>query len=737
MRSSLACSSLVSLGVALSGAGCWDDVPKMPPTALSQAKLVPLTGCTDVVAAARAKALAEMNQRLEVNLKQALDSASATTGPRVCPRPGVGAGYSSGAAGPGANGAPPAPAPSAPSSSEGDRSSSASSYSGTNNQIAGVDEPDFVKNDGKYIYLVAGNQLRIVEAWPPESARTISRFTIAGQARKLYVTQNRAVVYSSLDPGAAPSAGAGANPAPAAAPKPSRGGQAKECTYGYDCELTGDGRPTQITVLDISDRAAPVVLREIATTGSFVSARRVGNAAFTVLASMHNPFPEVADWPADLPGCWSAPLAVTTIQQSFARLRDKNRGIIEAASVDGFLPVVRDTSRRPGAQVEVRDNVLGDCRRFYSENIGTGDAFTSVLAFDIDRDEGLASATVYSRPGAVYASAGALYFSVPHRRDEGMGWYRDFAAAQQVSTVHKFNLITTGAVNVAYAGSGVVKGRVLNQFGMDEHRGDLRIATTSGRVPEPGVHSTMSVLADVEGALEVVGQVDKLAPGEDIRSVRFDGDRGYVVTFKKTDPLFVFDLADPRAPRVEAELKIPGFSTYMHRMDANHLLTIGYDAADQGSFAYFTGVMLQIFDVSDPKAPYLKHKVVIGSRGSSSEALTNHLAFNYYPPRDLLLLPMTICELPPGSTNLFGARPTFSGLLAWNVTAGAGFSDAGRVSHPSPTSVNCGNWWTNASSQVQRSIVMEDFVFSVSGSQIKVNRLGSLTSDVASVSLAD
>ena len=179
----------------------------------------------------------------------------------------------------------------------------------------------------------------------------------------------------------------------------------------------------------------------------------------------------------------------------------------------------------------------------------------------------------------------------------------------------------------------------------------------------PGhVHSTLSVLEESNGALLVIGTLDRIAPTEDIRSVRFDGDRAFVVTFKKTDPLFVFDLANPRAPHMLGELKIPGFSTYMHMMDATHLLTIGYDAADQGNFAYFTGVLLQIFDVTDPTSPTLTHKEIIGTRGSSSEALTNHLAFNYFQPKGVLALPMTVCE-GGGDNGNYGTTMTFSGLI--------------------------------------------------------------------------
>ena len=115
-----------------------------------------------------------------------------------------------------------------------------------------------------------------------------------------------------------------------------------------------------------------------------------------------------------------------------------------------------------------------------------------------------------------------------------------------------------------------------------------------------GVVSSFDV---AEEALKVVGEITGLARNEDIRAVRFDGPRGFVVTFKKTDPLFTFDLAQPEQPRVLGELKIPGFSTYMHFMDDDHLLTIGYDAEDHDSFAYFQGLMLQIFDISDLADP--------------------------------------------------------------------------------------------------------------------------------------
>jgi uncharacterized secreted protein with C-terminal beta-propeller domain len=183
-----------------------------------------------------------------------------------------------------------------------------------------------------------------------------------------------------------------------------------------------------------------------------------------------------------------------------------------------------------------------------------------------------------------------------------------------------------------------------------------------------------------------VGAAEHLAPGEDIRAVRFDDDRAYVVTFKKTDPLFVLDLYQPSRPAVLGELKIPGFSTYIHRLDPDHLLSIGFGANDHGDFAYFDGVILQLFDVKDPTDPRLLHQEKIGTRGSSSQAATDHLAFNYLPEH--------------------GQR-----------------------------GVSCGTWWSQAASEVKRSVFLDDLVYSIAGDRAKVQRLDRLGADVADLSL--
>lgn len=586
------------------------------------------------------------------------------------------------------------------SSSDGVRRSeprAARSASGTNNQVAGVDEADIVKTDGKYVYFAANGALRIALAMNP---RMVSVTKLNGVARELFVEGDRAVVYTANG----------------------NGSQARRCTYGYDCAFGGDGTITKVSVFDISDRTAPKVTREIELSGSLIAARRIGNAIHTVVADNDDSqVPAYATWPADMDTC-GVPEA--TVRAKFAALKAENEKVIRARR-SAFPSLTEQGKTQPIC------NIL-------RPPIRDGQAFTSVVSFDLTDDKSApTTATLQSRPGAVFASGSALYVSVVHRKAntgalEGKRWYSFYSpSVDEVSEIHKFRIGATPTAT-KYVGSGTVPGHVLNQFSMDEWYGYLRVATTKGRVPDPNVESALSILAETEsGSLARIGAIEKIAPGEDIRSVRFDDDRGYVVTFKKTDPLFVMDLFEPAKPRILGELKIPGFSTYMHRIDQEHLLSIGFDANDHGSFAYFDGVILQLFDVKNPTDPRLLHKEKIGSRGSSSEAATDHLAFNYLAGEGLLAIPMTMCE---GGGDGQNGQLSFSGLLVYDVDIERGFTRLGGVDHGTK-GVNCSTWWSNATSMVKRSVFLDDLVYSIATDRVKVQRMGHFGLDVADLSM--
>ena len=573
----------------------------------------------------------------------------------------------------------------------------AGSASETNNQVAGVDEADIVKHDGRYVYFAVNGALRIMEALHP---RLVSVTPLGGEARMLFVKDDRAVVY--VADGQPPGAG-----------RP-------RCTYGYNCLFAGDGTRTRIVVYDIAHRAHPTAVRTLKLSGSLLAARRIDQAVHTVVsdpdptAGRHD-YPTV---PPDLGSCDGT--GFETAWKRFRQLELENEKRIRTA----FEP---PTLEERGRMTQLCDSAL-------RTRIEDGRAFTSVISFDLDADDVPAhTVTLTSRPGAVYASPSALYLSVPHfKRQANDDWYPFYGALDEISDVHQF-AIGADPTQTRYVGSGVVPGRVLNQFAMDEWSGCLRIATTRGRAPNPEASSTVSILAAAPGGnLVRVGATEPIAPSEDIRSVRFDAERGYVVTFKKTDPLFVLDLDDPRAPQLLGELEIPGFSTYLHRIDRNHLLSIGFDTDDHGRFAYFAGVLLQLFDVTEPTNPKLLHREVIGTRGSSSAAATDHLAFNYWPERGLLGIPMTICE--GGNDGRYGGRMTFSGLLVYDVSIDSGFSRRGGVDH-GHAGATCTSWWTQADSAVKRSLFLDDLVYSIALDRVKVQKLDALGRDVTTVAL--
>jgi hypothetical protein len=189
----------------------------------------------------------------------------------------------------------------------------------------------------------------------------------------------------------------------------------------------------------------------------------------------------------------------------------------------------------------------------------------------------------------------------------------------------------------------------------------------------------------------------------------------------------------------------------MHYLDEDHLLAVGFDADEMGSFAYFDGIQIQILDVSALDDPQLLHKTVIGTRGSGSEALMNHLAFNFFAPLGLLALPMTICE--GGDSGVYGNELTFSGLMVFDVSLQDGITERGRVpfvdAEASPDAgtgpdagyydydSGCSQWWTNSTSLVKRSIFMDEFVFGIADTQLKVAALEDLGKILQTVALVD
>lgn len=493
-------------------------------------------------------------------------------------------------------------------------------FSDTNNQERGVHEADLMQVDEHFAYVLHGDKLVIVEAlgaekttdagetFQIEGAKAISELSVGGQGLEMFIAGDRALILVR-----------------------SQRQEVKELFRTGAPARAEDLPMLKAVLVDITDRAQPTVMRELLFEGQYVSARRVDGRAFLVLKADLQTEPQDDSDPAS--DGWLT----------------RRRDAISASNLDGFLPNYYDI-RHLGDGRTVKDVKRCSCRDTFQSPASGGDSTLTIYAIDLDKGgSDVANTTIVGDGAHVYATDASLVVALTgydSRDDDGGDFFgEDTASAEQtqVTYLHRFTTDATG--DVRYNASGRVDGWLLNQFAMSEHNGHLRVATQIGERGSVEAESAVFTLklSSKEGELfniggqndrylKVVGQVDGIAPGEDMYAARFVGSRAYLVTFQQTDPLWNIDLSDPRSPRILGELEVPGFSTYLHPIEDNRLLAIGrLDSA----------VKLSIFDVgrNDPRVVREKE---VGRTGANSEALTDHRAFRYMPERGLLAIPLEL-----------------------------------------------------------------------------------------------
>jgi hypothetical protein len=507
-------------------------------------------------------------------------------------------------------------------------------FSQTNVQVEGVDEPDIVKTDGDRILAVAGNRVFLASA---ETGAVIASASLPDDMYQgeLLLSGNRALLMGPASFG----------------PRVLEGAASR---YGIS-ELPG----TRVVQLDVGSDSITVADTYV-LDGNYVSARMVDDVARVVLH---------ADPQASLP---LVTPAVPT-EEAIARAEEVNRGVVEAAAAEDFLPKWRRIDSE-GATLE--EGPLLGCEDAHAPATFSG--FGTVTVVSIDISDGLGTG-VTSANGAgvmaggetVYASPEHLYVAAPAWVDwESLSENDRVAASESYGTdIHRFDI--SDPTQAVYDMSGHVDGTLLNQFALDEHDGNLRVATTTGTPwagDESQSQSQVVVLAPQNGALEPVGSVTGLGPNETIYSVRFMGDTGYVVTFERTDPLYTLDLSDPANPTVAGELEILGYSAYLHPVGDGYVVGVGQDATEDGRT---TGTQVALFDVRDPAAPTRIAQATLPN--GSSDAEWDHRAFLWWPESELVAIPVAI----------YNDEGEFNGLVGFTVDVDGGtVTERGRISHP-------------------------------------------------------
>lgn len=284
------------------------------------------------------------------------------------------------------------------------------------------------------------------------------------------------------------------------------------------------------------------------------------------------------------------------------------------------------------------------------------------------------------------------------------------------TTIYRIHL---QASNMTVEASGKIPGQEHGQYSMEEYGDYFRIQTSTWS------NDSQTNVYVLDMNLTVVGRLENLAPGENFHSARFMGNRAYLVTFKKTDPLFVIDLSNATNPRVLGELKIPGYSDYLHPYDETHLIGVGKNTveAEEGNFAWYQGIKISLFDVSNVTNPVQDASYVIGDRGSDTPVLTDPKAFLFDKSKNLLAIPVMVAKIDeskypsPVPPYAYG-DPVWQGAYVFDVSLYHNIVLEGRITHlDNGTSINDQGYWVN------RSLYIEDVFYTVSDRMIKMNRL--------------
>jgi uncharacterized secreted protein with C-terminal beta-propeller domain len=563
----------------------------------------------------------------------------------------------------------------------GKESDGFNSYSPTNVQVEGVDEPDIVKTDGTYIYTISADKLYIVQVYPPSNSKIISILSFDNYSvSNMFITEEYLIllgtphyypIYSYeeklIDPVIAP-------------------------YYYYE-------QSTKIIIYNLNDINNPIEIKSIEMDGYYFDARMIGDYVYVV--SIQNNY------------------------NIYLLMKDNETRVIPTITINNETYMVPPTDI------------------YYIDSPEIIETTTHIASIDLSNMEIIQKSFLLGSSQSLYVSSKNIYLASRHYA------YQPFLRTalslvenEQMMIIHK---ISVDGVTISYEGKGEVPGRILNQFSMDEYDGFFRIATTTGNNWEPNQQTSNNIYVLNEN-LEQVGEIEEIAPGEEIYSARFIGEKAYLVTFKKIDPFFTIDLSDPYNPKIIGKLKIPGYSDYLHPFDENHIIGIGKDTVETNGedswrdvdFAWYQGLKIALFDVSDFENPIELSKVIIGDRGTDSHALYDHKAFLFDVEKNLLVIPVSLYEIDEdikiqhrNYTGSMYGEFTYQGAYVCDISIENGFQLKGKISHLSDEDMQKSGFYPLYEKTITRSLYIDDFLYTISQGMIKINDLISLNQEAS------
>lgn len=584
-------------------------------------------------------------------------------------------------------------------------------YSTTNVQVANVDEPDYLKNDSKYVYIVSQNTLSIIDAYPAEDAKLILKIALDIESQyiqNMFLNEDRLVIFYN-------------------------GQSDEEIIPLFDfVPRRSYNSVTHALIVDVSDKESPIILKDYSIDGHFRDARMIGDYAYFVTNSnIDHQYPR-------LPVIMEDSVRIMTPEAFYFDNVEQFSNFNTLTAIDIF-----------GDNINSETFLMGYTGSFYvsednfyityQQNMPFGfyedssrdrffDAIVPLLPNNIQdeiksiqNDSSLTSSAQWVKISELMQNAynemdknekEKLFEKIKKALNE---YDRKIQEDASKTIIHK---ISIDEDKIEYVAKGTVPGRLLNQFSMDESGDRFRVATTSEIYTQYEGTIRSNAVYVLDEQLEIVGELEEIAPDESIFSTRFMGDRLYMVTFQQIDPFFVIDLSTD-TPKILGELKIPGFSNYLHPYDEEHIIGVGRDTKEiDNSRVQQLGIKIALFNVADVSNPKVVDDYVIGDSSTHSEALHNHKAFFFDKTRNVLSIPISadVKSLDDVTSSKMFAPDynRWSGFYVFDLDKTKGFEEKGTITHSD-------NNWRYYGIDNARTFYIDDVLYTASQGYLKMH----------------
>ena len=587
-------------------------------------------------------------------------------------------------------------------------------FSETNIQVAGVDEPDIVKTDGGFIYFVSASAescVYIIKAWPAENSSVVSMISTNFSVRNVFINENRLVLLGEK--------------------------------YGYvfsDSESKDVENPwlntfnTQVEVYDVKNHCKPELIRRIILDGYYYDARMINDYVYVITLQYPCFAFSFSEEKNVIPGI--------IVDDRLEEIDFSNIYYVDMPYQSCVLTHVASVNIKDDEKINNKIFVFETGQTLYvsKKNVYIACPLDGFNDFNVLRKT-IEDSLYPLVPNSVKQDLeNTLSLNIPdYKKTQILQWIiQGYLASLSFNETKFFNemakqlqrtiiyRISIDHGDVEYVCNGTVPGHVLNQFSMDEHKGFFRIVTMIDTIWFMDVMPSANLYV-LNGKLEKIGGVENISPGEQVYSARFNDEKAFIVTFKRVDPFFIVDLSDPYNPTILGELKIPGYSLYLHPVDETHVIGVGREINetmiqnDDSSILPYSaigGVKISLFNISNPCNPVEVDRVILGGEDTYTPVLYDHKAFLFNEEKKLLVIPVNMYVL----NREHQTDDLFQGVYVYKLSLDRGFEYKGRITH-NMRDFNDSYWYQP---MVRRSLYIENVLYTLSDKMVKMNNVEDL-----------